>query len=100
MAQQQMSFEIAADEPPLMAEGEIRNAGEWQVRNFRGFQQAREGRSGRWRFYVCGFVPTSSGVAGSCTVLRADGTKESVKIDARDRILVAGQWYGRGHWNH
>jgi len=41
-----------------------------------------------------------TGEAGQCTVLRADGGRECVPIDAEDRITIAGRKYGRKHWNH
>lgn len=72
----------------------------WEVRSHHGYHQAREGVASAWRFYVTGFDASSCGTAGTCSVLRFDGSEESVPIDEADRILVAGKWYGRSHWNH
>lgn len=69
-------------------------------RDFHGFAQFRESECSPWTFYVCDFDSTVSGQAGQCTVLRTDGGKEWVPIDAQDRITVAGRKYGRQSWNH
>lgn len=68
------------------------------VRSFEGLKQYLV--DGRWRFYVCGFDATTTGYAGSCTVMADDDIKRRVPIDAKDRILIAGRWYGRLHWIH
>lgn len=69
----------------------------WFTRDFHGYKQVRE-TGGRWCFYVSGFE--RHGVKDQCSVLRTDGTTESVHIDGRDRILIKGKRYGRTRWNH
>ncbi len=71
---------------------------ETKARDFNGYQQYRYGRA--WKFYICGFDSSTSGKAGLCRVLKSDGTKEQVPIDAKDQILINGAWYGRAHWHH
>ena len=73
---------------------------EWEVRSHLGFRQARAGSRGTWQFCVTGFDGSTSGTAGTCHVLCFDGSEKSVPIDASDRILIAGKWYGRAHWMH
>ena len=68
--------------------------GEWQIRNFNGFHQSREGGAGNWRFYVCGFE------VSTCNVLLADGRKAQFPIDNLHRITVLGRKYGPEHWYH
>lgn len=69
------------------------------VRDRDGYRQVNEGDG--WKFIVTGFDGTSSGEAGYCTVLKADGSKDCrVPIDARDRILIAGRRYSRRSWVH
>ncbi len=72
----------------------------WQVRNFHGYHQSREGSAGPWRFYVSGFDHTFSGQDGFCYVLLTGGNTERVPIDKDDRILINGRRYGREHWSH
>lgn len=101
MTRHQMSFDLPEPQPPQpLREGEVRMAGDWQVRNFRGFLQSREGTSGSWRFYVSGFSPVTEGVAGTCSVLLVDGAKRQVEIDSANRILIEGTWYGPSRWDH
>ncbi len=69
-------------------------------RDFHGFLRVKEGRCEPWRFVVSGFDATSTGAAGMCTVVKIDGSKEWVPIDANDRILVHGRRYGRSSWIH
>jgi hypothetical protein len=80
--------------------GQIRQVGNYSLRNFKGYRQSREGGKGPWLFYITGFDGTSSGQAGRCSVLLANGSTESVPIDAEDRITILGRKFGRTHWNH
>ena len=59
--------------PDTLAEGETRWMGNWQVRNFKGYFQSREGGAGTWRFQVSTFDATSTGQHGSCSLILADG---------------------------
>jgi hypothetical protein len=70
-----------------------------EKRDFHGFAQFNE--VGRWRFYVTGFDGTFSGQPGFCSVLRSDGSIErDIRIDAKNRILIAGKWHSSRHWFH
>lgn len=86
--------------PDTLAEGETRWMGNWQVRNFKGYFQSREGGAGTWRFQVSTFDATSTGQHGSCSLILADGGRATVPIDAKDRISVLGVKYNRSHWAH
>ena len=87
------------DNQPL-ALGEVRTVGNYQVRNFKGFYQSREGKEGAWKFHISGFDSTTTGSAGFCTLILANGGREEVPIDAKDRISVLGAKYGRENWIH
>ena len=87
------------DTQPL-ALGEVRTVGNYQVRNFKGFYQSREGKEGAWKFHISGFDSTTTGSAGFCTLILANGGREEVPIDAKDRISVLGAKYGRENWIH
>lgn len=77
--------------------GAPRWEGNWEVRDFRGFHQSREGGAGVWRFYVTGFGYPGE---GWCSVLRTDGGHETVPIDADRFITILGQRYSPAHWSH
>ena len=85
---------------PILKEGEIRTAGNWQIRNFKGYQQSREGNSGLWKFYVTDFDSSTSGQDGYCNVLMNGGIRDTVRIDSKNRITIHGKKYGESHWNH
>jgi len=70
-----------------------------QQRYMHGYMQLRD-TGHPWQFVVSGFDSTFSGQDGWCTVIRSDHTTERVRIDARDRINIAGRWYGRRNWMH
>lgn len=77
----------------------------WQKRVLEGdFVQYRElfapGKRSPWKFQITGFDSTVSGQDGYCNVLKSDNTKQRVRIDKKDRILINGRWYGRDHWAH
>ena len=75
------------------------NGSGWQVRDFKGWWQAREfsdGKPSRWQFEV----PWFSSDDAHCSVLRADGTLQEVRIDAANRIYIDGRWYDSRHWHH
>lgn len=74
--------------------------GNWQVRSFHGFHQAREGGVGQWTFYVSSFGKPEKDGRGHCDVLRFGGGLERVPIDSKDRILILGRRYGRSRWTH
>jgi len=69
-------------------------------RDYHGYLRVRESVGEPWRFCVSGFDNTRSGQNGRCTVIKADGSRESVPIDAQDRITIRGRKYGRDHWIH
>lgn len=101
-AQGQLEIDIPAPTqplaPPNLKHGETGWMGNWQVRNFHGFHQSREGGCGKWQFYVSGFGSMES---GTCTVMLYGGGKEpGVPIDNADRITILGKKYGREYWNH
>ncbi len=81
--------------------GSIWWVGNWQIRNFQGFMQSREEGRGNWCFQIYGF-----GADGGdwCSVHGLDAAGEQIMhrvwIDAKDRLHIAGQTYGRAHWNH
>ena len=83
-----------------LAHGQSAFIGAWQVRNFHGYQQSREGGAGRWRFYVSGFGRVFDGAHVECSVLRIDGSLDVVPIDAQGRITVLGHPYGPTNWDH
>lgn len=89
-----------SDKPTALAEGETRWIGNWQIRNFKGYYQSREGGAGPWKFHVSGFDATTTGQHGSCSLILAGGGREAVPIDAKDRISVLGVKYNRNHWVH
>ncbi|HOE18919.1 MAG TPA: hypothetical protein PLX02_11575 [Syntrophorhabdaceae bacterium] len=67
------------------------------VRNFHGYEQIK--LDGRWMFIISGFE--SYGRHDRCSVRKADGTYDrDVPINSKDRILIAGKWYGRRYWYH
>jgi hypothetical protein len=68
------------------------------TREFHGLKQYNVG--GVWKFNVLGFDGTYSGAAGTCEVETAEGGSRTVKIDAEDRLLIAGKLYGRERWTH
>lgn len=80
----------------------MKNKPLFATRDFQGyFQYIEEFNLGdnieyRWIFYICGFSPTGT----MASVLKSDGTKDSVPIDEKDRILINGRLYVRNHWNH
>ncbi len=84
----------------VLASGQVAWIGNYQVRNFGGYYQSREGGVGSWMFHIAGFDGTSTGQCGQCSVIRADGSSERVAIDALDRITVMGSKYGRDQWKH
>jgi len=92
--------ETESSTPTALGEGETRWIGNWQVRNFNGYYQSREGGAGPWKFYVSGFDSTTTGQEGSCSLILVGGGREAVPIDANDRITVRGVKYARSHWNH
>lgn len=89
----------SSDTQPL-APGEVRSVGNYQVRNFKGFYQSREGGKGPWKFHISGFDSTTTGSAGFCTLILANGGREVVPIDEKDRISVLGIKYSRENWMH
>ena len=80
--------------------GEIIHIGNYCVRNFKGYFQSREGDTGPWQFYVCGFGSTLPDGSGVCSVLMADESKKRVPIDARSRITIEDRRYGPARWDH
>jgi hypothetical protein len=80
--------------------GEIRQVGNYYVRDFKGYHRSRYGKTGPWRFYISGFDGTSAGQCGRCYVLLSSGSTECVPIDASDRITIHGRKYGPKHWDH
>ena len=80
--------------------GEIRRAGNYWMRNFKGYFQSREGGKGPWLFDVTGFGGTLPDGVGTCSVLMADGSSKRVSIDAQNRILIEGRRYGEDRWDH
>ncbi|WP_306552897.1 hypothetical protein [Acidovorax sp.] len=74
--------------------------GNWQVRSFHGFHQAREGGVGQWTFYVSSFSAPARDGSGQCNVLQFGGGLEQVAIDSQDRITILGRKYGRSRWTH
>ena len=72
----------------------------WEKRDYDGFVQYREAACESWHFYVCGFESGCGNQGGYCNVMRTDGDTERVFIDARDRLLINGRWYGRRQWKH
>jgi hypothetical protein len=68
------------------------------TREFHGLKQYNV--DGVWKFNVLGFDGTYSGAAGTCEVETAEGDSRTVKIDAEDRLLIAGKLYGRERWTH
>lgn len=80
--------------------GQVAWVGGYQVRNFHGYYQSREGGVGKWQFHVSGFDASTTGMEGRCTLILADGGREEVPIDAVDRISVLGAMYGRDQWKH
>lgn len=79
--------------------GDFPSASAWEVRDFQGFRQSREG-GGRWKFHISSFDGSTSGESGFCWVTRMEGSPERVPIDKADRILIAGRRYGRQEWDH
>lgn len=73
-------------------------AGNWQIRNFHGWLQSREGGAGLWQFQIHGFSGPEGG-DGLASVMRVTGRRD-VPIDRHNRILIEGKRYGRAHWNH
>lgn len=84
----------------ILQHGQKAWIGNYEVRNFHGFYQSREGGKGPWQFHVSGFDDTVTGQAGTCTVILAKGGVESIPIDATDRITINGRKYGRANWKH
>lgn len=72
--------------------------GNWECRNFHGYEQGREGGRGDWQFHIYGFGDDDCTVA----TLKSDGAFGSaiVPIDGLDRITIEGRKYGRRYWNH
>ena len=79
--------------------GEIAVVGSWRVRNFHGYHQSSEA-GGRWLFWVSGFGRVVNGEHVECSLVRIDGTRETVPIDSGGRITVLGRKYSDSHWQH
>lgn len=99
----QMTLFPTDETPETFADGAVWWRGNWQLRNWRGWMQQREGGFGPWQFYVTGFSgpEDGNGIAHVYRV-RADGSFHDVPvpINARSQILIEGRRWGRGHWNH
>lgn len=87
------------DNAAHLKDGEEAVIGAWRVRNFGGYHQSME-QGGRWRFYVTGFGRVVAGEHVECSLLRIDGTTETVPIDAAGCITVMGRRYGAESWAH
>lgn len=78
--------------------GAIWKDGAWQMRNWHGYYQEREGERDAWRYHVAGFGEAD------CTVYRIDDQGEIgldvVPVNEDAEILIRGRRYGRGHWSH
>ncbi|MDO3380419.1 hypothetical protein [Geoalkalibacter halelectricus] len=77
----------------------------WEERNFHGFRQTREkypnGSHSEWIFYVSTFGgPVIDGQDSIANVLMFDGSLRACPIDRKGRILIAGKWWDRRHWDH
>ncbi|MBV7542185.1 hypothetical protein [Acidovorax sp. sic0104] len=94
------SLETQSSAPTALAEGETRWIGNWEVRNFHGYYQSREGGTGPWKFHISSFDSSSTGQCGYCSLVLAGGGRLDVPIDARDQIMVLGVRYGRKNWAH
>ena len=92
--------QTVSNESQPLRPGEVRTIGNWQVRNYKGFYQSREGGVGDWQFHISSFDSSMTGSAGKCSLILAGGGTEDVPIDAQDRITVDGIKYGRKHWKH
>ncbi len=68
----------------------------WEVRDFHGYRQTREG-GGPWRFYVAWFSGPHDEIG---RVLMSDGSYSDARLDARNRIHILGRWYSDRHWHH
>jgi hypothetical protein len=68
----------------------------WEVRDFHGYRQTREG-GGPWRFYVAGFSGSDDEVG---RVLMSDGTYTHAQLDERNRLQILGRWYSDRYWDH
>jgi hypothetical protein len=69
-----------------------------KTREFHGLKQYEI--DGVWKFNVLSFDGTTSGEDGFCEVETPEGGSLTVKIDAEDRLLIAGKLYGRERWTH
>lgn len=78
-----------------------RNHGTWEERNFYGFRQTRY-KGEAWRFYICGFTgpQLTDGSDGIGHVQMWDGGETPCQMDMKNRVRIAGRWYGHGHWDH
>lgn len=91
------------DAPRTLDPGTTWWAGNWQLRNWHGFQQEREGGSGPWQFRIYAFGGPEDG-DGTAAVYKINSRgaliTTDVPIDTKGRILVLGKRYGRDHWCH
>ena len=85
----QITFDFGPDIP---------RSGVVPKQDFNGFAQFRKEVQSLWLFCLCGFDSTFSGEV-EYAVLRIDGGKAWVPIDADDRISIVERSYDRRHWN-
>lgn len=89
----------AEDTAAHLKHGEEAVIGSWRVRNFHGYHQSSE-QGGPWRFYVSGFGRIENGSHVECSVMRIDGTTETVPLDAAGAITILGRKYANRCWDH